>query len=377
MRRLVDIIKGAYSRCADGLDLPQATSTLGVYRIVFGSFFLCYLLFWGLGFFEYSTVSGFMASPLFGEGRRSAYFDMWPSLYYYFDETQLPVGSVIFVLALAAVCFTLGFYTRLCSLVIYIGWCSLVDRNGLLHQGEFGLLRMAMFYHLFLPLGESFSLRRYFLENRVYFPSPLFWIGLCVWVFFLAGAFYWGAGAFEAGGFLAVAALFGISLAFGRARAPKVCFRPFFLRLFQLNVVLVYVLSVVYKLVDEPAWRDGTALYWVAASPRWGMSPHAPWVGTAFDGALAVFLTYWTLFCEAFFAVFVWFRQTRLLSCFLLFQLHLGIALTTNGVLGFNLAALLAVFVFLRQEDYRVLGRLSERLGLCFRRWISSLGGSE
>jgi hypothetical protein len=356
MKRLGRLLKGFYSWCADGLDLPEATFTLGVYRVVFGVFFLCYLVVWAPGFFEYSTGAGFLASPPFGGSGKSSYFDMWPSLYYYFDESQIPVGSVLFVLVGAAVCFTLGFYTRVASLVIYVGWCSVVDRNGLLYQGEFGLFRMAMFYHIFLPMGESFSLRAYLLENKRDFPGSLFWAGLTAWVLSSGLAFYWGAGALTSLVFLSVAFLLGSSVFLGRASPRQLTFRPFFLRIFQLNLALVYVLSVVYKLVDDVSWRDGTALYWVALSPRWGLSPHASWVATALGGYLVVFLTYWTLFCEAFFALFVWFRQTRLLACLLLFQLHLGIALTTNGVLGFNLAALLTVFVFLRQEDYRFLG---------------------
>jgi len=298
-------LKFFYNRLSNFFFAPQSLLPLGVYRIAFGSVFFLYILYVTPLYMNYYSVEGYMSNSVASGAvtwDRSTYFDMWPSLYYYFNETQLPLPLLITLILGATVFFTIGLYSNLAALVIYILWYSIAFRNGIPHNGEDGMMRFALFYAIFLPLDARLSLRSYFRRLN--------------------------------------------------KKSLKTTFIPFVLRLFQIHVAIVYLFSLPYKLVDDYAWIDGTALYYTALHTRWGLSPEGVWVATALGGWLVTFMTYWALFCESFFLFFVWFKKTRLVACLLLGQLHLGIALTIEHTTAFNVAALLNILLFLKKEDY-------------------------
>jgi hypothetical protein len=232
-------------------------------------------------------------------------FNMWPSLYYYFSEDQLPINVLMVFLVLSTILFTVGIWTNLAALFMYVLWYSIALRNGLAHNGEDGMMRFALFYAIFIPYGYSLSLRNYLRRKR----------GLLC----------------------------------------QNTFTPFVLRLLQINVVLVYFFSLPYKIIDDFAWVDGTAIYYTTLNTRWGLSPEGIWLATAFGGWLIPILTYWTLFCEGAFVLFVWFKKTRLIVCILLAQLHFGIAMSLENTTWFNIAALLNILTFIKKEDYLFL----------------------
>lgn len=284
---------------------PMAVFPLGIFRIFYGLIFLYYIItaipVYQIYYSDYGYLTG--SSPSEVTTWETAWsFNNWPSLYYYLSEDQLPLNSMLIFLVLATVLFTLGIWTNLAAFLMYMLWYSIALRNGLAHNGEDGLMRFALFYAIFIPYGHSLSLRNYLRRSRGLVCSD--------------------------------------------------SFVPFVLRLFQINVVLVYMFSLPYKIVDDYAWVDGTALYYTVLNTRWGLSPDGIGVLTSFGGILIPVLTYWTLFCEGFFVLFVWFKRTRLLACLLLGQLHVGIAFSLINTMWFNIAALLNVMVFLRREDY-------------------------
>lgn len=53
--------------------------------------------------------------------------------------------------------FTLGYFTRFSNLVVWILLCSIHARNPFILQGGDELLRIALFWSLFLPLGKKYS----------------------------------------------------------------------------------------------------------------------------------------------------------------------------------------------------------------------------
>ncbi|UOQ71896.1 HTTM domain-containing protein [Hymenobacter cellulosilyticus] len=69
------------------------------------------------------------------------------------------VQAVLFLLeALAAVCLLLGYHTRLATLLTWLLLVSVQNRNPLIGQGGDDLLRMLLFWGLFLPWGRLYSL---------------------------------------------------------------------------------------------------------------------------------------------------------------------------------------------------------------------------
>ncbi len=287
---------------------PLPVLPLGIYRIIFGTFFLLYLINIFPLYSLYYSDNGYMVGPSGIEvstWNTSRYFDMWPSPYYYLSEDQLPIKVLYVVLVLFTILFIFGIWTNLAALLMYGLWYSIALRNGLAHDGEDGMMRFVLVYAIFIPYGRSLSLSNYLRRRR------------------------------------------GLQC--------RDTFVPFVFRLLQINVALIYFFSVLYKMVDDFAWVDGTALYYTALNTRWGLSPGGIWVATMFGGWLIPILTYWTLFCEAFFVLFVWFKKTRLIACLLLLQLHFGIAMCLESTTWFNIAAILNIPLFLKKEDYLFL----------------------
>lgn len=81
----------------------------------------------------------------------------------HFMNGTLEVQALLFILhAFAAVCMTLGCKTRLAVFFVWLLTCSLHARNPLVLQGGDVLLRLLLFWGMFMPLGERFSLDQKF-----------------------------------------------------------------------------------------------------------------------------------------------------------------------------------------------------------------------
>jgi hypothetical protein len=129
----------------------------------------------------------------------------------------------------------------------------------------------------------------------------------------------------------------------------------------QINIALIYVISLPYKLAQDPGWVTGDALHWTVASDMWGPSDY-PWITLAFGGLIRKIITFSTVFIEAFFPVFVWFRRTRLLAIFLISALHLGIAILIPNVTYFTLAMNCCFLVFLTGRDIELMEKKLARM---------------
>jgi hypothetical protein len=317
-------LKNIYIAISNYFYSPISSKPLGIFRIVLGTYFIFYLFNVSPTYTHYYGDSGVVgyANTLnqnFPEALGTPYLQTWPSIYNYITEEQFPLKLSIFILFIASLYFTLGVYSRVSSLIIYILFISILNKNGLALNGEDHVLKLLFFYSIFIPFGRSYSLD----------------------------------------------SLFGTM----NGKCTNSMVNPFIYRLLQINILFIYVFSIPYKLIDDSAWMNGTALYWTALNTRWGLAPNGAWVATFLDGWLVYVLTYWTLFCEAFFVVFVWFRKTRLLACFLLFQLHIAISLALPNTTYFNLVVMINILLFLQPSDYSILQRAFFGLS----HWLSTL----
>ena len=137
----------------------------------------------------------------------------------------------------------------------------------------------------------------------------------------------------------------------GSSTVPAVC-----LRLFQIQLVLVYFFSGFHKLAS-PDWYKGEAIFYVFQQSQW----------LRFDGPsvthplLVGVLSYGVLLFElVLLPVLVWPRATRALVLFLGVGLHLGIALSMRV---FVFGEIMPIFYLCFVEPRGVVGRIQRLMG--------------
>lgn len=80
-----------------------------------------------------------------------------------------PVEALLFLAAAGfAVCLALGWHTRLATAVSWFLLLSVQNRNPLLLQGGDILLRMLLFWGMFLPWGDCWAIRQKHIGPRIY-----------------------------------------------------------------------------------------------------------------------------------------------------------------------------------------------------------------
>lgn len=205
------------------------------------------------------------------------------------------IGWVWWLGLLASVCFTLGFLGRLSTVVCYIVISSMINRVRQLTNGDDLMFRMLLFHAIWMPTHHTLSVDAW-LRGRLGWKQPE-----APWV--------WST------------------------------------RFLQINVLLVYIISLPNKFAQDLAWEQGQAIYYTMASDMWyrGFFPElayrwGPWFSYC--------ATYGTALIEGSFPIIVWFRRTRPLGLFLVTALHLGIAVIVPGVTFFTLSMIAGFWAF-------------------------------
>ena len=117
-----------------------------------------------------------------------------------------------------------------------------------------------------------------------------------------------------------------------------------------------------YKILDEPAWRDGTALASHMVERNYGLIPFGVWAAT--QKWIMVPMSWATLVFEGGFPVLWWFRRVRPWLLLLGLGFHLGILFMMN-VPNFTWASLVAYPMLLNAEQF---DRLRDRVRALWRR---------
>lgn len=210
-----------------------------------------------------------------------------------------PTAVALFfaVFTAAVICLTIGLWTRLSAILVFIGLVSIGHRNPLILHGGDTLLRLIAFYLILAPAGAALSIDR----------------------------------------------LRAVARCAGGPRPPLA--PPWAQRLLQLQVAFVYAMTVLLKLKGG-AWVDGTALYYTSRLEEFRRFP-MPFVP---DSMLLVnLLTYWTLATELSLAFLIWapgLRRFVLLNGLLL---HAGIEYSMNVPL-FAFAMVISYVTFVDVE---------------------------
>jgi hypothetical protein len=196
--------------------------------------------------------------------------------------------------AAAALALLLGYRSRWAALVLWVMTSSLIHRNPAVVNGEEVVFRMYTLWAMFAPLGAVWALDAHTATGR---------------------------------------------------EAPRTTDGTWAVRCLQINFVLIYLISLPNKLVDDPAWLAGDAIYLALASDLWGRGIW-PQAGYVLDGWLGALATWGTIAVEALAPWMLWWRRTAPVAVAMLAALHLGIAVALNGVAFFSLSMVVGCWLF-------------------------------
>lgn len=141
------------------------------------------------------------------------------------------------------------------------------------------------------------------------------------------------------------------SLALHNQRGP-VTVRPIGLVPLQIHLALVYVISLPWKFITDPAWLDGSALYFANRDMLFARWPYSD-LFSIWGGLFSKLGTVMTLVVEASVPLFVWFSRTRLVVGLAIIGLHVAIGVFLSGVTFFSFGMAVGLLCFLPSGQLR------------------------
>lgn len=270
---------------------------LALFRIATG--ILCFFMFLALipNWSRFFSPDGIIS--LTAPGLENARVNSSLGLFYWTDAF-IPVEAFCLISIGVSITYIFGIYTRISTFLLLVLLDAMVHRNPYIVNGEELVLRMCLLYCLFIDLGRvwSWDSWRRKLQHKESECTLFAW--------------------------------------------------P--VRMMQINIALIYAISLPYKFVQDPGWVTGDALHWTVASDMWGPST-MPWITLAFGGLLRKIMTFGTVIVEGSFPLLVWFKPTRLAVLLPLAGLHIGIALMIPNVTFFTLSMVCVFACYLTGRD--------------------------
>jgi hypothetical protein len=271
-------------------------ASMGLFRIIFGLFLIIMFIALFPNWNTYYGRSGLRPDPVGGLE--------W-SIFLLF-QNELPIFIYWWIGFFAACAFTLGWKTRMVTVILFIIQTSMNHANPMMVNGEDLVIRMLMFYGIFSPLGFTYSLDRLFTKNDCSRPC-------LVWP----------------------------------------------LRLMQINIALIYAFSLPIKLASDPSWWNGEALYWVMMTSTWN---RWPWQKLFYNGILSKIMTVSTVIVEGLFPILVWFRPTQIPLTALIALFHIGLGLALQNVTFFSFSMVCSFVLFIPGSKIRLFIQKIENL---------------
>ncbi|MBV8556851.1 MAG: HTTM domain-containing protein [Planctomycetaceae bacterium] len=277
---------------------PVSARPLGLFRIVFGLVTLANLAFLSFEMDYWLTDVGLLqgteALEVAGPSRPSP-----------LNWVQDPTSMHVFFAATAAVAVlvTIGWRTRLMSILLYLMMLSIHHHNVLTSSGADTLVMIITFYVMLCPCGAAYSLDARREARRRGIPAE-----------------------------------------------PLIL--PWSQRLIQLQISLIYFNTAILK-CNGVTWLNGTALHYVLNNSEVGYLRLDPL--TQYPVAVNI-LTYGAVLIEFALAFLLWFRATRPWTIIAGLALHGGVHLMVNiPIFGEMMAA--CYICFLQPDEVDVVLR--------------------
>jgi hypothetical protein len=268
---------------------PQSTSTVAVWRVAFGLLVLAWTLALAPDLFAFFSSHGIISE----QPTRPARLPL--ALLHWFPSDAALITAYA-VLLLASVCLTVGYHSRLASLLVFVGVLSFQGRNPFVFNSGDLVIRAIAFYIVLAPTGVALSLDQWRKGRDRFWECP--------------------------------------------ARGPWA------LRLMQIQVSVIYLTTVLAKFRGE-TWTNGTAVSYAFRLADILRFPLPSWLT---DNVLvANLLTYGTLALELSLALLIWNRRLRpvVLLAGVLFHLAIDYAILVGF---FSFAMLVCYTVFISPE---------------------------
>jgi hypothetical protein len=252
---------------------PISTRPLGVFRIFFGLLLIQNALLLIPDLFVWLGKDGVVSAATFNAwtpGVRLNILNLYP-------DSDLWLSIVFLTFFIATIFFTVGFFTRISTIVIFLCLISFHGRNYLIINSGDTLMRLLSLWLIFSPAGKSFSVDQQ-LENIKQRKQ-------------------------------------------GTLNQQKNEAEPWAQRLMQINITLVYAQTFFKKIVGT-VWQNGTAVYF---SSHFTEMHHLP-TYYIFDHMWTIQLLTWsTLAIEFSLGFLIWFRPIRYYIILLGVVMHLTI----------------------------------------------------
>ena len=273
---------------------PQSTMPLSLFRIAWGLCVMGTLLLAHGDWLQWYGVHSWITAAtqhILEPGTRLNLFSLLPA-----DDSWI---SAFYWISLAcAFLTTIGLWTRLSMPLTFLCLASIHQRNLIILHGGDTFLRVAGFFLIFSPSGNTLSLDA-FLKRRRHPQSP-----------------------------------------HSQSRMPWAQ------RMIQCQLALLYITACLWKLKGH-AWLGGTALYYVTHLQDLQRFPVAPWIATPLVLKLG---SWFTLVLEFALGTAIWWKRTRYPMLLLGIAFHLTLEYTLN-VPMFQWDILAAYILFVDPRD--------------------------
>lgn len=279
---------------------PQSPTPIAIFRICYGACVLATLLLLRADWLEWFGVHGWISLSTMAAiepGLRLNIFTLLP-------QNDLWIQAFFWVFAGFSILLTIGFWTRLSSIAVFVCLASMQQRNLLITHGGDTFLRVAGFFLMFAPAGATLSVDHLLRVRR------------------------------------------GLE----SEQAPPQS--PWAQRMIQFELSLLYCISFWWKAKGH-TWWDGSALYYITHLSEIQRFPIPAWI----NNPLILKLGSWfALGFELALGVLIWVRPLRypLLLAGLIFHLCLEYAI---NIPMFQWDVLAAYVLFLDPEDLERWGR--------------------
>jgi len=301
----------------------QSPIPIALFRVIYGVMVIATLLLMRPDWTEWYGPHAWVSLPTMQgvePGPRLNLFTVMPGTYFW-------AQALFWVFLASAACLTIGFLTRVNSVVVYLCLASIQQRNLFILHGGDTFLRVAGFFLIFAPAGAALSVDRL----------------IRIWR--------------------------------GREGAEIRPRRPWAQRMIQFELTLVYFVGFCWKVAGAP-WVEGSALSYIYHLDELQRFPVPSWL---LNPTILKLATWFTLVLEFALGILIWIKEIRyyLLAIGLFFHLCLEYSL---NVPMFQWDVLSAYVLFIDAGDLeRVWNRIRERVGRYFGERITVIydGGSE
>jgi len=270
---------------------PVSTSSLSVFRILFGMLLIQYALLLMPDIYVWFGKDGIVSSAVINGWQ--SYIRL--NILNLFPNSDLWLDMVFAIFMISAIALTIGFKTRLSTMIAFVCLSSLHARNCLILNSGDVFMRMLCFWLIFSAAGRSLSIDHWRRKS---------------------------------------------------SEAKRVVTEPWAQRLMQINLSLLYAQAFTKKIMGVD-WQNGTAVYFASRMAEMHRFP----LYYFFDHLWTCRLLSWAVLCTEFsLCTLIWVKPLRYYVLIMGMIMHLFIDWTMN-IPQFEWLMMVSYILFVEPAD--------------------------